>query len=55
MEDEIKIPIMVTSDQPSELMEREVRKKLADKILNGKGKYKIKTASGCFNEWIIKK
>ena len=55
MENEIKIPMMVESSEGSEHLEREVRKKLAQTCLKGKGKYKIRTASGCFNEWIIKK
>ena len=55
MENEIMIPIMVTSDQPSERMERVVRGKLTDISKYGKGKFKIRTASGCFNKFIMAK
>ena len=50
--EEIHIPIMITSDQPSERMERELRRKLAKTCLNGKGNYKVRASSGCFNEFI---
>lgn len=51
----LHIPIMQESSEPSERMERIVRNELAKSIKSGKGKFKIRTASGAFNEFIINK
>lgn len=48
-----KTPIIVESNQPSELIEKELRKSLAKKILNGKRKYAVRTASGAFNDFFL--
>jgi hypothetical protein len=50
----VTIPVMAESSEPSELIERNIRRRLASSSLTGNGKFKIRTASGCFNEFVLK-
>jgi hypothetical protein len=51
-----QIPEVIPPDPMMGQMVRNTKQKLAEIALKGKGKFKIRTASGCFNEYIpIKK
>lgn len=50
---EFIIPTIIESPSMSEKTERQERHLLAKTIKNGKGKFKIRTSSGAFNEFIV--
>ena len=51
-----QIPEVIPPDPMMEQMVRKTKVKLAEISKNGKGKFKVKTASGCWNDYIpIKK
>ncbi len=56
MSNEEKItPIDIEYPSYSESGSRRIKKELAEIIKNGKGKFKIRTSSGSFNEFITPK
>lgn len=55
MKTEFKTPEVIPPDPMMERMVRNTKYQLAEISKNGKGKFKIRTASGCFNEFVVYK